>query len=113
MLLFQTIYNAKNKMMFFQENVEENYLFIGVLEEMPRSLKILETLLPHFYAGASELSQAEAAKDMREKTLTLNKKPASEETRKFLRENTSLGLEYELYDFVLERLNRIGKKLHI
>lgn len=95
------------------DNVEENYLFVGVLEEMPKSLRILETLLPHFFSGASELSEAEAAKDMRDQTLTLNKKPASEETRRFLREETSLALEYQLYDFVLEHLHKIAKKLDI
>ena len=93
--------------------MEESYLFVGVLEEMPKSLQILERLLPHFFDGASELAQSEASQEMRDQTLTLNKKPASEETRKFLKEETSLGLEYELYDFVLQHLHRISKKLNI
>ena len=80
---------------------------------MPKSLKILEELLPHFFAGATDLSNLDAAREMRDQTLTLNKKPASEETRKFLRENTSIGLEYQLYDFVVEHLNRIAKKLDV
>ena len=80
---------------------------------MPKSLKILERLLPHFFDGASELANSEASQEMRDQTLTLNKKPASEETRKFLKEETSLGLEYELYDFVLQHLHRISKKLNI
>ena len=80
---------------------------------MPKSLRILETLLPHFFSGATELSEADAAKEMRDQTLTLNKKPASEETRRFLREETSIALEYQLYDFVLQHLHKIAKKLDI
>lgn len=93
--------------------MEENYLFVGVLEEMPKSLKILEQLLPHFFGGATELSEENASREMRDQTITLNKKPASPETRRFLRENTSIGLEYKLYDFVVEHLQRIAKKLDI
>ena len=80
---------------------------------MPKSLKILEKLLPHFFAGATELSEATASQEMRDQTVTLNKKPASKETRKFLKENTSIGLEYLLYDFVVKHLQRIAKKLDI
>ena len=76
-------------------------------------MKILEHLLPHFFAGATELSAEEAAQKMREETLTNNKKPASDETRKFLKEETSLGLEYELYDFVVDRIRRIQHKYKI
>ena len=93
--------------------MEENYLFVGVLEEMPKSLLILEKLLPHFFGGATELSELEASQEMRDQTVTLNKKPASEETRKFLKEKTSIGLEYELYNFIIQHLERIAKKLDI
>ena len=47
------------------------------------------------------------------KTVTNNKKAASEETRRFLKEETSLSLEYELYDFVLDRIKRIQNKYKI
>ena len=94
-------------------NVEKNYLFVGVLEELPLSLNILEHLLPHFFKGALDLNNEEAALKMKAETVTNNKKPASEETRRFLKEETSLSLEYELYDFVLDRIKRIQNKFKI
>ena len=97
----------------FQLNVEKNYLFVGVLEELPLSLNILEHLLPHFFKGALDLNNEEAALKMKAETVTNNKKPASEETRRFLKEETSLSLEYELYDFVLDRIKRIQNKFKI
>ena len=65
--------------------METQFLFVGVLEELPLSLRILEKLLPHFFGGAADLSEAEAAQKMKEETVALSKKPASNETREFLK----------------------------
>ena len=50
---------------------------------------------------------------MKEQTETINKTPASEKTREYLANETSLKYEYELYEFVLDRVRRIQKKYKI
>ena len=80
---------------------------------MDLSLGILEKLLPHFFGGARELTGTDESQNMKTQTKTLNKKKTSPETREWLKENTSLKLEYELYDFVVERLHRAAKKLKV
>ncbi len=97
----------------FKEHIEENYLFVGTLEEMNLSLGILEKLLPSFFGGARELTGTDESQNMKTQTKTLNKKKTSSETREWLKENTSLKLEYELYDFVVKRLHRAAKKLKV
>ena len=37
-----------------KENVEKYYSVVGILEDLPLSLQVLEHLLPRFFAGASE-----------------------------------------------------------
>jgi len=96
-----------------KRNVEQKFLFVGVLEELPLSLKILEKLLPRYFAGAHDLSQADASQKMKEETVTLQKQPASEKTREFLMTETSLMYEYELYNFVVDRIRRIQHKYNI
>ncbi|CBY07784.1 unnamed protein product [Oikopleura dioica] len=96
-----------------KEHIEENYLFVGTLEEMNLSLGILEKLLPSFFGGARELTGTDESQNMKTQTKTLNKKKTSSETREWLKENTSLKLEYELYDFVVKRLHRAAKKLKV
>lgn len=80
---------------------------------MDLSLGILEQLLPGFFSGARELTVSDESQNMKTQTKTLNKKKTSPETREWLKENTSLKLEYELYDFVVERLHRAAKKLKV
>ena len=45
--------------------MEQKFLFVGVLEELPLSLKILEKLLPRYFHGAYEVSQADASQKMK------------------------------------------------
>ena len=45
--------------------------------------------------------------------MTLQKQPASEKTRDFLMNETSLKYEYELYHFVVDRIKRIQHKYNI
>ena len=76
-------------------------------------MKILEKLLPRYFNGAYDLSQADASQKMKEETVTLQKQPASEKTREFLMTETSLMYEYELYHFVVDRIRRIQHKYNI
>lgn len=85
-------------------NIENSYLFVGLIEELDLSLDILENLLPRYFDNARGIyhMNPENAK-VKKDTQTNNKKPTSEITKKFLREETSLKLEYDLYDFVKDR----------
>lgn len=94
-----------------KKNVDEKYLFVGVLEELSKSLAVLESLLPSYFLGANEMTQAESSLKMRTGTLTKNKTPASEKSRKYLKEETSLKYEYELYYYVLAKLQKTYGKL--
>ena len=77
------------------------------------TLKILGKLLPQFFNGASELTEIEASKEMRSDTLTKNKRETSDEMKLFLKTETSLRYEYQLYDFVRHRMDAIKRKFKI
>lgn len=93
-----------------KSNIEKYYLFVGTLEDLDSSLKLLQHLLPTFFSGALDASSDTASSDMKHDTLTKNKKETSEETKLFLRTQTSLKYEYQLYDFVRHRMEAMKKK---
>ena len=92
--------------------MDKKYLFVGILEELSKSLNVLENLLPEFFAGAQEALFEDSFVKMREGTLTVNKKPANATSRAFLLEETSLQYEYELYNHVLSKLYRQYDQIH-
>lgn len=86
-------------------NIDHNYAFVGVLEELPKSLEVLDALLPRFYKDAPKLVKGDSFQKMRKGTLTTVKQKANSTTRQFLMLETSLKYEYELYFYVLQKLN--------
>ena len=91
-------------------NIERYYLFVGTLEDLEGSLRTLSHLLPDYFANALETSKEGASVEMKEGTGTKNKKETSEETKLFLKTETSLKYEYQLYDFVRHRLEAMKIK---
>lgn len=87
-------------------NIDHNYAFVGLLDELEMSLAVLEELLPVFYQNARSLMKMDSFVKMKNGTLTTFKKPASEKSREFLMTQTSLKYEYQIYDYVLEKLKR-------
>jgi len=87
-----------------KSNIENHYLFVGYIEELEKSLDILEYLAPKFFADATK-TYRENPENQRVKTdtRTNNKKLASAETIKFMQTETSLRFEYQLYEFAKER----------
>lgn len=84
-------------------NVQNNFLVVGILEEFDLTLRILETVLPTFFAGAMELYQTSAnVAENITKTTTSFKIPPSKETIEILKER--LKYEYKFYNFVKQRL---------
>ena len=81
---------------------------------MPTSLKILEQLLPQIYTGAlDKFLYGQALKDMKAGTKTKNKKVTSEESKRYLREETSLKYEYQLYEHIKNRIFILKERLKI
>ena len=96
-----------------KRNIEKYYLFVGTLEDLNSSLKLLSVLLPQYFNGALETSTESASSDMRQETLTKNKLESSDETKIFLKTQTSLKYEYQLYDFVRHRLDAMKIKFKV
>ena len=58
--------------------------------------------MPRYFHGAVSIQSAGEDK-IKNDTYTLQKKSMSDETREFLRTQTSISLEYDLYNFVNSR----------
>ncbi|XP_039249605.2 uronyl 2-sulfotransferase-like isoform X1 [Styela clava] len=87
-----------------KENIKNHYVFVGTLEDLDDSLKILEHLIPRYFKNAAQSMKSQKTIKVRNETYTRNKRETSEAAKIFLRTETCLSLEYELYDFVRERL---------
>lgn len=80
-----------------KKNILEKYVFVGVLEDLGNSLKLLELYLPNFFSGISEIFN-KTSKKLKTGSVTLNKKNETENVKKYLGDH--LLLERELYEFV-------------
>lgn len=96
-----------------KDNVERHYLFVGTLEDLELTLKILEKLIPGYFSGAQELSTQGPSEKMKLETQTKSKRESSEATKMFLKEETSLRYEYQLYDFIRHRMAAIKHKFNL
>jgi len=95
-----------------KHNIDNNYLFVGTIEDLDTSLEILEYIAPQYFKNAKKLYHENPENQkVKKETKTKNKQPTSEETKKFLREQTSLMLEYELYNFVNLKMYNLAKFL--
>ena len=86
-------------------------IFISV-EELQESLKLFEAVLPRYFHGAITI-QSQGEEKIKNDTFTLNKKSLSEESANFLREKTSISLEYDLYNFVASRFSEMKSQYGI
>ena len=87
------------------------YIFNSV-EELQESLKLFEAVLPRYFHGAITI-QSQGEEKIKNDTFTLNKKSLSEESATFLREKTSISLEYDLYNFVASRFSEMKSQYGI
>ncbi|XP_072051962.1 uronyl 2-sulfotransferase-like [Amphiura filiformis] len=91
-------------------NVEENYLFVGILEELEDSLRVLEKLLPSMFTHALEYYLHPVVKDM-SSTVTVNKKKPSPEVQKIMKD--AMQFEYQFYNFVRNKFHKTRDELGI
>ena len=92
-----------------KHNVEKYFAFVGIVEDLEGSLEVLEELLPRYFKNAREIKHDKS--QIKNDTYTLNKAKTSEQTENFLKTQTSISLEYDLYNFVLSRYKDNRMKL--
>ncbi|XP_020914248.1 uronyl 2-sulfotransferase isoform X2 [Exaiptasia diaphana] len=92
-------------------NVVNNYLAVGVLEDVNSFIKVLERLLPAFFKEAYMEAVKIGNSSQRMSTITKNKRSLSAKARSVLRRR--LHLEYRFYNFVKEKFGKLKKHLRI
>ena len=75
-------------------------------------MKVFELLMPRYFHGAVSIQSAGEEK-IKNDTYTLQKKSMSDETREYLRTQTSISLEYDLYNYVYSRFQETKSKYNI
>lgn len=98
-----TGFNTEIAMKKAMHNVEKNYAVVGVLEDMNKTLTVLEHYVPRFFKGAMDTYW----KDMRNfKALNRNiyKPPVAEATKEIVRKNFTREIEF--FEFCKQRLHR-------
>jgi len=84
-------------------NVEKNYAVVGVLEDMNKTLTVLEHYVPRFFKGALK-TYWEDMKNFRSLNRNIYKPPVSEETKDLVRKNFTREIEF--FEFCKQRLHR-------
>ncbi|RMX60358.1 hypothetical protein pdam_00022813, partial [Pocillopora damicornis] len=94
-----------------KKNVMENYLVVGVTEQLEDFLFVLEKLLPEFFTGVLDTYKTpdDNLNSRMTSTRTANKRGPSPEVQEIMKKR--MELEYEFYDFVKERFNRLKAEL--
>ncbi|XP_077544909.1 heparan sulfate 2-O-sulfotransferase pipe [Haemaphysalis longicornis] len=81
-------------------NIERHYAVVGVLEDLNVTLALLEKLLPRFFRGASEVY---GKRGLHANCNLRRPRKVERSTRKLLKRK--LSLEFQLYEFVRQRLH--------
>ncbi|CAG7718341.1 unnamed protein product [Allacma fusca] len=89
------IINDKWALQMAKFNIEKYYSVVGVFERLQESLFIFEKYIPKFFTGASNFEPEKVHPDP---------PPVSEEVREMIKDK--LRSEYELYDFISQRLRQ-------
>ncbi|XP_032814886.1 heparan sulfate 2-O-sulfotransferase 1 [Petromyzon marinus] len=85
-------------------NLVNEYLLVGVTEELEDFILILEAVLPRFFKGATELFKKGTKSHLRK---TAEKKAPSADTVHTLQQSEVWKLEHEFYEFALEQFSFI------
>uniref|UniRef100_A0AAZ1X7R2 Heparan sulfate 2-O-sulfotransferase 1 n=1 Tax=Oreochromis aureus TaxID=47969 RepID=A0AAZ1X7R2_OREAU len=81
-------------------NLVNEYLLVGVTEELEDFIMILEAALPRFFKGATDLYRSGKKSHLRK---TTEKKPPTKETIAKLQQSNIWKIENEFYEFALEQ----------
>ncbi|KAG7277385.1 hypothetical protein CRUP_033340 [Coryphaenoides rupestris] len=81
-------------------NLVNEYMLVGVTEELEDFVMILEAALPRFFRGATELYKTGKKSHLRK---TTEKKPPTKESTAKLQQSAIWKMENEFYEFALEQ----------
>ncbi|XP_057194983.1 heparan sulfate 2-O-sulfotransferase 1 isoform X1 [Triplophysa rosa] len=81
-------------------NLVNEYLLVGVTEELEDFIMMLEAALPRFFKGATDLYRTGKKSHLRK---TSEKKPPTKESISKLQQSNIWKMENELYEFALEQ----------
>jgi len=98
-----TGFNTEIAMQRAKKHVEENYAVVGILEEMNKTLTVLEHYVPRFFKGALNTYWEEI--HMYSKiNRNIYKPPVSEATKEIVRKNFTREIEF--FEFCKQRLHK-------
>ncbi|XP_029281553.1 uronyl 2-sulfotransferase a isoform X1 [Cottoperca gobio] len=92
-----------------KQNVLENYLLVGILEELEDVLLLLERLLPHYFTGVLNIYKSPDYKKMGNMTGTVRKHTPTLEALQVLYHR--MRYEYEFYNFIRDQFHLMKKKI--
>ena len=104
-----SLLGSKTALQIAKDNVEQNFAVVGVLEHLTESLAVMEDRLPQFFSGLSEQYKRQLERNEIVNKNLIKSHPLSKEAKSVLRE--LLSNEYELYDYVKQKLFRQFKSL--
>ena len=87
-----------------KENIINSYFLVGTANYLPEYFEMLDSLLPLFFRGASDLFHKDGGKIIRK---TKYKAPLKPETVKFFETGKIWEIENEFYNFVQTRFNTL------
>lgn len=91
-----------------KKNLINNYLLVGVTEDLTNFVSILESTVPRMFKGATEHFLSSNKSHLRQ---TVQKTPPSEVTVKKIQNSLVWQMENDLYEFALEQFNFIKKHI--
>ncbi|XP_045917352.1 uronyl 2-sulfotransferase-like [Micropterus dolomieu] len=92
-----------------KQNVLENYLLVGILEELEDVLLLLERLLPHYFTGVLNIYKSPDYRKMGNMTGTVRKHTPTLEALQVLYHR--MRYEYEFYNFIRDQFHLMKKKI--
>ncbi|XP_056337678.1 uronyl 2-sulfotransferase a isoform X2 [Danio aesculapii] len=92
-----------------KQNVIENFLLVGILEELEDVLLLLERLLPHYFSDVLTIYKSPAFWKMGNLTGTVKKHMPTIEALQVLYQR--MKYEYDFYNFVRDQFHLIKKKI--
>jgi len=96
-------FNTEKALNKAKENVEKHYAVVGVLEEMNKTLTVLEHYIPRFFKGATDIYYNQVQK-FSKINRNIYKPPVSESTKNIVRHNFTKEIEF--FEFCKQRLHK-------
>ncbi|XP_077988095.1 uronyl 2-sulfotransferase-like [Glandiceps talaboti] len=94
-----------------KRNVVENYVFVGLLEHLHRSLRIWQYLMPAFFRSAPQAYDNILREEGTTKFKSLSRVEPPESVKEIMRKR--MRLDYEFYNFIKERMVLIEEQFNL